>query len=77
VFIGSADYAGLQIDDPGAAEMHCAVRVDTYGRVLLLDLGSGKDTHVNGNWTASHVLEPGDVIGIGATEIEFQLRGAG
>ncbi len=76
VFIGSADFAGLQIDDPGAAEMHCAIRVDTYGRVLLLDLGSGKDTHVNGRWTASQVLEPGDVIGIGDTEIEFQLRGA-
>jgi len=76
VFIGCSEVAGLQIDDPGAAEMHCAVSVDDYGRVLLLDLGSGKDTHLNGRWTATHILEPGDVIGIGDTEIEFQLRGA-
>ncbi len=76
VFIGSGEVAGLRVADPDVAELQCAISIDDYGRVLLLDLGSGKDTRLNGIWVASNVLEPGDEIQIGTTRIEFQLRGS-
>ena len=75
VTVGRSAAANLVLDDPTVAEMHCAISVDDYGQVRIMDLYSGEVIRLNGRAVDNTTLEPGDVIEIGRTRIEFQVRG--
>ena len=75
VNFGRSPAANLVLDDPRVAEMHCAISVDDYGQVRLMDLYSGEVIRLNGRRVDNVTLDPGDVIEIGDTKIEFQIRG--
>ncbi len=63
------DVAG-HIDDPRVSRTHCQVQVEG-GELVLLDRGSTGGTFVNGEKINQHVLQPGDVIRIGETELQL------
>jgi class 3 adenylate cyclase len=76
--LGRGDDAGIFVDDPEVSRAH-AVAVTTPDGLELTDLGSLNGTWVNGERISrSVVLAPGDVIRVGATQIEvLATRGRG
>src|SRR5689334_3718379 len=68
--LGRGDDAGVFIDDPEVSRAH-AVAATTPDGLELTDLGSLNGTWVNGERISrSVILAPGDVIRVGATQIE-------
>ena len=62
------------LSDPNASRRHAEVRWDGRGYVLH-DLGSMNGTFLNGQQVTEPMpLSPGDVITVGTTPIEVQLR---
>ena len=53
---------------------HCQLRLQ-HGAYSFADLGSRNGSTVNGQSVTQIALGPGDIIRIGDTEIEFQVRG--
>ncbi|HEX5272611.1 MAG TPA: FHA domain-containing protein [Gemmataceae bacterium] len=62
---------GIRLNDPRVSRLHC--RLEWQGeRVLVTDAGSAAGTWVNGERvTAPRELQPGDVLFIGETYLEF------
>ncbi|MGW8375300.1 FHA domain-containing protein [Streptomyces sp. ODS28] len=56
------------------SRFHAEVRREGHGYVLY-DLGSSNGTFVNGERTASRVLQPGDLITIGGETFRFEAAG--
>ena len=71
VTIGRLPECDVVVDDPGASRQHARIRRTESGFVLT-DLGSTNSTMVNGEPIQEHVLEHGDRITIGETELEFR-----
>ena len=61
----------MVVDDAGASRQHARILRTECGFVLT-DLGSTNGTMVNGEPIQEHVLEHGDRITIGETELEFR-----
>jgi pSer/pThr/pTyr-binding forkhead associated (FHA) protein len=63
---------GIRLADPRVSRLHC--RLEWQGeRVLVADAGSGGGTWVNGQrLTAPRELQPGDVLVVGETYLEFR-----
>ncbi len=63
---------GIRLSDPRASRLHC--RLQWQGdSVLVTDAGSAAGTFVNSErLTAPRELQPGDVILIGETYLEFR-----
>src|SRR3954469_23916677 len=58
--------------DSEISRSHARFQQDSYGRVIVEDLGSTNGTHVNGQrLSAPHVLAPGDQITLGKTILQF------
>jgi len=53
---------------------HCQLKLQ-HGAYSFADLGSRNGSSVNGQPVGEIALGPGDLIQIGATQIEFQVRG--
>jgi pSer/pThr/pTyr-binding forkhead associated (FHA) protein len=53
---------------------HCQLKLQ-HGAYSFADLGSRNGSWVNGQRVTEIALGPGDLIRIGSTEIEFQVRG--
>ena len=71
VTIGRSSRNDICIGDPFASRLHAEVRRES-DHVLLVDNGSANGTYLNGQRvTTPVILEYGDVIRIGETEIEF------
>lgn len=69
--IGRSSRNDICISDPFASRLHAEIRREN-DQVLLVDNGSANGTFVNGHRVnATLRLEPGDVVRIGETEIEY------
>jgi len=71
ITIGRLPECDVVVDDAGASRQHARIR-RTEGGFVLTDLGSTNGTMVNGQPIQEHVLEHGDRITIGETELEFR-----
>ncbi|HJQ24228.1 MAG TPA: SpoIIE family protein phosphatase [Blastocatellia bacterium] len=70
--IGRSSRNDICISDPFASRLHAELRREG-DHVLLVDNGSANGTFLNGQRVSGSVrLEPGDMIRIGETEIEFK-----
>jgi hypothetical protein len=74
ISIGRASDNDLILDDPMVSRHHCQLKLQ-HGAYSFADLGSRNGSEVNGQPVSEIALGPGDVIRIGDTEIEFQVRG--
>jgi len=72
--IGRASDNDVIVDDPMVSRHHCKLRLQ-HGAYSFADLGSRNGSSVNGQAVSQIALGPGDVIRVGDTEIEFQVRG--
>jgi hypothetical protein len=71
--IGRASDNDVILDDPMVSRHHCQLKLQ-HGAYGFTDLGSRNGSTVNGQTVSQIALGPGDVIRIGDTEIEFQVR---
>ena len=69
--IGRSSRNDICIGDPFASRLHAEIRLEN-DQVLLVDNGSANGTFLNGVRVSGTIgLEPGDLIRIGETEIEY------
>jgi hypothetical protein len=73
ISIGRASDNDVIVDDPMVSRHHCQLKLQ-HGAYGFADLGSRNGSRVNGQQVSEIALGPGDVIQIGDTEIEFQVR---
>lgn len=71
--VGRASDNDVILDDPMVSRHHCQLRLQ-HGAYGFADLGSRNGSTVNGHPVSQIALGPGDVINVGDTEIEFQVR---
>jgi FHA domain-containing protein len=71
--VGRASDNDVIVDDPQVSRHHCQLKLQ-HGAYSFADLGSRNGSSVNGQAVSEVALGPGDVIRIGSTEIEFQVR---
>ena len=71
--IGRASDNDVIVDDAMVSRHHCQLKLQ-HGAYSFADLGSRNGSMVNGQPVSQVALGPGDVIRIGDTEIEFQVR---
>ena len=71
--IGRASDNDVILDDPMVSRHHCQLKLQ-HGAYSFTDLGSRNGSLVNGQAVTQIALGPGDVIRIGDTEVEFQVR---
>lgn len=72
--IGRASDNDVIVDDEQVSRHHCQLKLQ-HGAYSFADLGSRNGSMVNGQPVGEIALGPGDLIQIGATRIEFQVRG--
>jgi hypothetical protein len=72
--IGRASDNDVIVDDPMVSRHHCQLKLQ-HGAYGFTDLGSRNGSLVNGQPVTEIALGPGDIIRIGDTEVEFQVRG--
>jgi pSer/pThr/pTyr-binding forkhead associated (FHA) protein len=72
--IGRASDNDVIVDDSEVSRHHCQLKLQ-HGAYSFADLGSRNGSWVNGQRVTEIALGPGDLIRIGSTEIEFQVRG--
>jgi hypothetical protein len=72
--IGRASDNDVIVDDPEVSRHHCQLKLQ-HGAYGFADLGSRNGSYVNGQRVSEIALGPGDLIRIGSTLIEFQVRG--
>ncbi len=71
--VGRASDNDVIVDDPMVSRHHCQLKLQ-HGAYSFTDLGSRNGSVVNGQPVSQIALGPGDVIEIGDTEVEFQVR---
>ncbi|HEX5040428.1 MAG TPA: DUF3662 and FHA domain-containing protein [Candidatus Limnocylindria bacterium] len=71
--IGRASDNDVIVDDPMVSRHHCQLMLQ-HGAYGFTDLGSRNGSTVNGQPVSQIALGPGDIIRIGDTQIEFQVR---
>lgn len=69
--IGRLDECAVTLADQKVSRRHAEVRPDADG-YLVVDLGSTNGTQVNGKRITEHLLDDGDRIHLGDTEIKFE-----
>ncbi|MDQ3880489.1 MAG: DUF3662 and FHA domain-containing protein [Chloroflexota bacterium] len=74
ISIGRGAENDLIVDDPQVSRHHCQLKLQ-QGAYSLTDMGSTNGSYVNGQRVSEVALGPGDIIELGGTRIEFQVRG--
>jgi hypothetical protein len=74
ISIGRGSDNDVIVDDALVSRHHCQLKLQ-HGAYGFADLGSRNGSFVNGHQVDEIALGPGDMIRIGSTEIEFQVRG--
>ena len=74
ISIGRGAENDLILDDPQVSRHHCQLKLQ-QGAYSLTDMGSTNGSYVNGQRISEIALGPGDIIEVGGTRIEFQVRG--
>lgn len=69
--IGRLPECDVVLDDPGASRQHARIRRTDSGFVVT-DLGSTNGTLVNGRQVQEQMLEDGDTVTIGETDLVFR-----
>jgi TonB family protein len=71
VIVGSGAQAAVKIQDPSVSNLHLMLKVDKEGGVTAIDLGSESGTQVGGQrLMVPKALVPGDVLKVGASQVE-------
>jgi TonB family protein len=71
VIVGSGAQAAVKIQDPSVSNLHVMLKVDKDGGVTAIDLGSEAGTQVGGQrLMVPKALVPGDVLKVGASQVE-------
>jgi len=70
ITVGRHPGNGVVVDDDRASRKHCVIEPDN-GKFRLRDLGSRNGTTLNSQRVNSEILDNGDVVHIGATELRF------
>lgn len=73
--VGKLSSSHLRLDDDTVSRMHAVIEVTGPGDVSIIDLGSTKGTHVNGQKVNKAKLQSGDQIVVGDTRIEIAIDG--
>ncbi|HBP19609.1 MAG TPA: hypothetical protein DEA08_17695 [Planctomycetes bacterium] len=76
LILGRSSQTDVQIYDERISRRHAAIKLEP-DRARLKDLGSGNGTFVNGNQVRERTLATGDVLRMGHTEVEVQLKKEG
>lgn len=71
--VGRSRRCDIVIDDPNVSRQHAEIRRDGDGYVIL-DLGSTNGLRVNRRDVKQTVLQPGDQIELGATQLLFERQ---
>lgn len=71
--IGRSSACNLVLNDQKTSRIHAQV-VDVGGKHIVEDLGSVNGTYLDGKFIKKAVLEPGNVIKIGDTELEYTVH---
>ena len=74
--LGKLSSSHLRLEDDAVSRMHAVIEVNGPGDVSIIDLGSTKGTHVNGQKINKARLQSGDQIVVGNTRIELAIGGA-
>jgi pSer/pThr/pTyr-binding forkhead associated (FHA) protein len=70
--VGRGQASDLQVNDPRISRAHCTLLVDS-GKLILRDNGSSGGTFVGQLRVTEHLLQPGDVVKLGDTEMRCRL----
>ncbi len=73
--VGKLSSSHLRLDDDTVSRMHAVIEVTGPGDVSVIDLGSTKGTHVNGQKVNKAKLQSGDQIVVGSTRLEISIGG--
>ena len=73
ILIGRDNSCGLQVIDRGVSREHAKV-VRVGEMVFLHDLGSRNGSYVNGERVKEELLREGDIIRVGATQLQFHSQ---
>jgi hypothetical protein len=73
VSVGSGPQNAIRLADGAVSGRHAGVSIED-GRFEIVDLGSRNGVLVNGRRTPRRLLEDGDVITVGLTELKFETR---
>ena len=73
ITIGRESNNDITIQDINASRHHAELNLTAQGIWTITDLGSTNGTIVNGQSIATLPLQPGDIITIGKTDLEFTL----
>lgn len=68
--VGRSRATATALIDPHVARVHCQILLED-GQYVLTDFDSASGTAVNGKAIDRHVLQPGDLIRIGQTVLQF------
>jgi hypothetical protein len=71
VSIGRRPESNIVLADPNVSRSHAEIRPHGDG-FLLIDLGSTNGTKVNGTRINQHILQDGDELSFGNTQIRFE-----
>lgn len=74
ISVGRASDNDVIVDDALVSRHHCQLKLQ-HGAYSFADLGSRNGSSVNGQSVDEIALGPGDIIRIGDTTLEFQVRG--
>jgi hypothetical protein len=71
LLLGRSRHCLSPLKDPAVSRVHCEVELED-GQVVVTDHESGSGTFVNGRRIVEHVLQPGDILQIGDTQLRFE-----
>ena len=74
VVLGRSHRSDLTIDDDLLSRRHSEIRMEGHGQFEIRDLDSTNLTIVNGHDVTSHVLQCGDLILLGETEVKVKIE---
>ena len=73
-FLGQSSRCAVPMPNPGVADCHAALHFDSGQGFFIVDLGTGRDTWVNGRRlppAQPHHLQDGDLVKLGSLRFEF------
>src|SRR5262249_26151999 len=71
--IGTHESASSRLSAPTMSRFHCKIELKD-GKAFVHDLGSRNGTTVNGVTVMNARLDDGAILGLGDTDLKFQLR---
>ncbi|MCP4499456.1 MAG: FHA domain-containing protein [Deltaproteobacteria bacterium] len=76
IMVGSGASAAVRIEHEDVSSLHCMIKPDEEGGLVVLDLGSDEGTEINGREISGETsLEDGDTVKVGAAQIVVHFGG--